>query len=179
MILKFDSFILNSSSNIAFLALFILLILVVINLIRLNKNFLKLLFRLNLTEKGLREEIKSSVQPKFIEASIEAKDLMDVAIEVWRIEQKLNKVSGKLPENQSKSLDVSVQKIKRFIDRYDLEVKDYTGQKYNSGLSVVEVISVEKDRNIEEDTIKETVEPAILLKGQVVKKAKVIVITKG
>lgn len=179
MNLKFNTFMLGSFSSIALFLLLILLILAVILLIRLNKNFIKLIFKLNLTEKGIRDEIKISVQPKFIEASIEAKDMMDMAVEVWRIEQKLNKISEKLPDNYAKTLEVSVQKIKRFIERYDLEIKDFTGQKYNSGLSVVEVISVDKDRKVEEDIIKETVEPAILLKGQVIKKAKVIIASRG
>lgn len=162
----------------AFSILVFLLIAVVLLLLQ-NKYLKYIIRRLDKSEADLKEEIRTSVQPKFIEASMEAKDLMDMAIEVWRIEQKLIRISEKLSDNNSKSLEVSVQKIKRFIERYDLEVKDYTGQKYNSGLSVVEVISVQKDRKVAEDTIKETVEPAILLKGQVIKKAKVIVASRG
>lgn len=158
----------------------LLLLLLILGILFIqNKYFRSFLGRLNKTEANLKEEIQASVQTKFLEASLEAKDLMDLAVEVWRIDQKLSKAVGKLGENQSKSLENSMNKIKKFIERYDLEVRDYTGQKYNSGLSAIDVLSVEKDSSISEDTVKETVEPAILLKGQIVKKAKVILLSKN
>lgn len=130
--------------------------------------------RLSKIENKIVDEIRTSVQTKFIETSMETENLFSLAIEVWRLEQRLTKVFEKLDENQKKALENSIQKIKRFIDKYDLEVRDYTGQKYNTGLAALEIVSVEKDLAVSEDMVKETVEPAILLKGQVVKKAKVI-----
>lgn len=152
-----------------------LLLLILVLIIRYFRN---LTHKLSKFESKLVEEVRSSVQPKFIETSIETENLFGLAVEVWRMEQRLSKVTTKLDENQSKALENSMQKIKRFIDRYDLEVRDYTGQKYNTGLASLEVISVEKSSSVTEDTVKETVEPAILLKGQVVKKAKVILLSK-
>lgn len=156
----------------------VILVLLLLILILGIKYLRFLVYRLVKTENKLVDEIRTSVQTKFITASMEAEDLMNLAVEIWRMEQRLSKVTKKLDENQSKALENSMQKIKRFIDRYDLEVRDYTGQKYNTGLAALEVISVEKSPSATEDTVKETVEPAILLKGQVVKKAKVILLSK-
>lgn len=161
----------NLTNFVVFLVLTFLLVLFI--------GFLKsILIKLNKLELGLKEEIKTSVQTKFIEASIEAKDLIDLAIEVWKINQRLTKAAKQLNENSRKSLEISIQKINKFTDKYDLEVRDYTGQKYNAGLSAVDIISVEKDKTAKEDTIKQTLEPAVLIKGQLIKKAKVILLSK-
>jgi molecular chaperone GrpE (heat shock protein) len=87
----------------------------------------------------------------------------------------MKKINSKISEIQKKSLENSIQKIKRIIDQYDLEIRDYTGIKYNPGITGIEVVSVEKNKNNHEDIVKETLEPAILLRGQIVKKAKVII----
>jgi hypothetical protein len=65
--------------------------------------------------------------------------------------------------------------MKRFLDKNDIDVIDYTNKKYNEGLNL-DVLAVEKDSNLKEAIIKETHEPAITLKGKIVKKAKVILL---
>lgn len=160
-------------------SIFLFILLIVVLLILQNKYLKYILRRLDKSEANLKEEIQISVQPKFLETSMEAKDLIDLAIEVWRIDQRLNKITEKMTENNKKALENSILKIKRFIDKQDIEIRDYTGQKYNTGLSAVEIISVDKDKKVKESIVKETVEPSILLKGQVVRKAKVIISTQG
>ena len=150
-------------------ALYLLALVIVVLFLR------KILKKINYTENSLRSEIKASVQSKFIDIAPAAKNLIEFAVEVWRIEVKMKKIKNKLSENQKQSLNNSVQKIKRNIDQYDLEIRDYTGTKYNSGITGIEVVSVEKDKTSHEDMVKETLEPAVLLKGQIVKKAKVII----
>lgn len=156
-----------------FITTFLFLILVLI--IRYFRN---LTHKLSRVESKLVEEVRSSVQTKFIETSVDTENLFSLAVEVWRMEQRLKKVIEKLNENQRKPLENSIEKIKRFVDKYDLEVRGYTGEKYNTGLSALEIVSVEKDPSISGDIVKETIEPAILLRGQVVKKAKVILLSK-
>lgn len=158
-------------SFIAFLFLLLLFYYLIKNISLIKKDIAK-------TQQKLIEEIRSSIQPKFIQATTETEDLMSHAVEIWRLDQRLNKAMGKMNENQKKSLENSMLKMKRYIEHYDIEVRDYTGQKYNSGLASVDVISVEKSSSVTEDSVKETVEPAILIKGQVVKKAKVIILSK-
>lgn len=123
----------------------------------------------------IKEDIKSAVTPKFIEMSSEVKDLVYLAVEIWRMEQRIVKSASSFPENQLKGLNSSVQKLKQYLEKNDIEIRDYTNQKFNEGLNL-DVLSVEKDSKITEPVIKETVEPTIMHKGQVVKKAKVIVL---
>lgn len=124
----------------------------------------------------IHEDIKYAVAPKSIQLSLAVSDLVELATEIWRIEQRLARVADVLPENQKKGLENSVHKLKKYIGQYDIEVVDYTNQKFNDGLNL-DILSVEKDPNIHTPIVKETVEPTILVKGEVVKKAKIILLT--
>lgn len=125
----------------------------------------------------IKEDIKFAVAPKFMELSLGVNDLVDLAIEVWRIEQRIIKAFSVLPENQKKGLENSIQKLKRYLEKYDIEIVDYTNQKFDDGLNL-DVLSVEKDSSLAEPIVKETIEPTIIRKGQVVHKAKIIVLSK-
>jgi molecular chaperone GrpE (heat shock protein) len=124
----------------------------------------------------LKEEIRYAVAPKFMELSLGVNELVDLAVEVWRMEQRIGKSAACLPENQLKGLENSIQKLKRYLEKYDIEIIDYKNQKFNEGLNL-DILSVEKDPNATTPTVKETVEPTILVKGQVVKKAKIILLS--
>jgi molecular chaperone GrpE (heat shock protein) len=124
----------------------------------------------------IKEDIKYAVAPKFIELSLGVNDLVDLAVEIWRMEQRIAKSVSSLPENQLKGLENSVQKLRRYLEKYDIEIVDYKNQKYNDGLNL-DILSMEKDPTLLESMIKETVEPTIMCKGQVVRKAKIILIS--
>ncbi|MFH0820942.1 MAG: nucleotide exchange factor GrpE [Candidatus Peregrinibacteria bacterium] len=124
----------------------------------------------------IKEEIKSAVTPKFMGVSIEANEITDLAIEIWRIEQRIAKSASNLPENHLKGLENSIQKMRRYLEKYDIEIIDYKNIRYNDGLNL-DILSVEKDPSLSEQMIKETVEPTIMLKGQVVRKAKIILLS--
>lgn len=121
----------------------------------------------------IKEDIKYSVSPKFIESSTNTKDLIELAIEVWRIEKRINGLLTNLSDNQKTGMENSLRKIRAYITKNDIEIIDYTNQKYNDGLNL-DVLSIEKKPRLAIPIIKETIEPTILCKGQVVKKAKVI-----
>lgn len=124
----------------------------------------------------LREEIRLSVQPKFLQLSAGVEELIELAIDIWRLEQRISKITD-LPESNKRPLENLVSKFKRYLSKYDLEIKDFTNQKFNAGLNL-DVLSVQKNPSLEEPIIQETVEPSIMIKGLIVKKAKVIVAEK-
>ena len=124
----------------------------------------------------IKEDIKYAVAPKHIEISLGVNDLVDLAVEIWRMDQRLAKSMSALPENQQKGLQISIEKLKRYVDKYDIEILDYTNQKFNDGLNL-DILSVEKDPSLPAPIVKETIEPTILVKGQVVRKAKIILLT--
>lgn len=124
----------------------------------------------------IKEDIKFSVTPKFMELSLGVNELIDLAVEVWRIEQRVTKSASSLPENHLKGLENSIQKLRRYLEKYDIEIVDYKNQKYNDGLNL-DILSVEKDPTLPESMVKETVEPTIIYKGQVVRRAKIILLS--
>lgn len=124
----------------------------------------------------ISDEIRSSVTPKFMTVTVEANEITDLAIEIWRIEQRVSKSASSIPEDQLKGLENSIEKMKRYLTKYDIEVVDHTNQKYNDGLNV-DILDVEKDITLPESIIKKTVEPTVMLKGQVVRKAKIILLS--
>lgn len=144
----------------------------------LKINFEKISSQIHDVYKQLKYEIRTSVQSKFIELSVAMQDLVELAVEIWRMEQRINKASSSFSENHKKGITSSMEKIKRHLNKYDIEVRDYTGQKYNEGLNL-DILSVEQDSTTAEPLIKETVEPAVMCKGQLIKKAKVIVLRNG
>ncbi len=125
----------------------------------------------------LHKHISDSVQSKFIDVSPSTQSLVEAAIEVWRLEKRISKVSKDLSEDQNKAFENSITKLNRFLDKNDITFADYTDQKYNEGLNL-DVLSIDKDKNVAESIIKETHEPAVFHKGQLIKKAKVVVLEK-
>lgn len=149
----------------------IVLILLLIAALVFNGRILNFNFRL------LNKNIRDSVQPKFIDISPNTQSLIDMAIEVWRLEKRLSKAAESLSADQNKAFENSTAKLKRFLEKNDISFNDYTDQKYNEGLNL-DVLSMEKDSSISESIIKETHEPAVFHKGQLIKKAKVVVLEK-
>lgn len=125
----------------------------------------------------LNKQIKNSIEPKFIDVSPNTQNLVEIAVETWRLEKRIGKVSADLSDDQNKAFENSVTKFKRFLDKSDITFADYTDQKYNEGLNL-DVLSIEKDSSISDSIIKETHEPAVFHRGQLIKKAKVVVLEK-
>ncbi len=121
----------------------------------------------------IRKDILYAVAPKFLEISIQANDLIEFSIDFWRMVQRINKISKSLTKEQKEIIDNSLQKVKRFLDKNDIEIVDYTDQEYAEGINL-EILAVEKDKSVEKTIIKETKEPTIMHKGQVVHIGKVI-----
>lgn len=141
------------------------------NQIKKNKSQMHLLS--NNQKKSLRVKTQ-----EISEVSIDKKDLINLGIDIWRMKQRINKIIQNIPENSQDLLRNSLQKITRYLEKNDIEIIDYTNQKFNEGRNV-DVLAVEKSSNILESIIKETKEPTILYKNQVVNKGKVIVLEKN
>lgn len=125
----------------------------------------------------VRKDIQSVIAPKFLTVSPETNDLIELAIDMWRLESRFNKMSNSL-ESQREIVHNSIKKIKRYLDKNDIEIVDHTNQKFNDGRNL-DILSVETDSRISQSIIKETKEPTIMFKGQVVRKGKVIILAKN
>lgn len=120
------------------------------------------------------EQIKQSIIPKYLTITAQTEDVADMAIELWRLEKRLAKTREKLTGDENKALSNSVDKIKRFVQKNDVEVADYSGQAYNEGMNL-DILSSEKDPSLKQSIISETHEPAVIHKGILLRKAKVII----
>lgn len=140
-----------------------------------NKRYQKKFIHLD--TKPIQAPTEPAIQPRsiFIDVSPKTADVVELAVEVWRISNRLMKASADLSDTQKRGLESSVQKFIKFLDHYDIKFIDHTGQKYNEGMNVT-VMSFEQDQSVHAPVIKETVEPSIVHGGVVVKKGKVIVI---
>jgi len=129
----------------------------------------------NIIDPQLLSRIKPSDlnEPKSI-ITPSTQDMVDLAIELWRLENKLTKVKDKLSDDENKALNNSLDRIKRFLSKNDLEVIDYTGQNYNKNM-VVDVLHTDKDPSLKHNIIFQTHEPAVLHLGKLYRKAKVII----
>jgi hypothetical protein len=125
----------------------------------------------------VRKDIQFAVAPKFLEISIQTNDLVELAIDYWRLEHRMGKVFVSMEKNQKENLESSLQRIKRYLDKNDIEIIDHTNQKYDEGQNL-EILAVEHDPKAKVDTIKETKEPTVLLKGQVIHIGKIIVASR-
>jgi hypothetical protein len=136
---------------------------------------LLVLQRMGIAINGVKMQITQSVAPRFLQISPDVNTLADLAIEVWRLKNRIEKVESAVTDDQSKALQNSYSKIMRYLDRNDIGITEYSNQKYNEGMNL-DVLSVEKDKNIKHAIIKETHEPAVTHKGQLIRKAKVILL---
>lgn len=140
---------------------------------KINENLAKIFSQIS----EVRKDIQSAVAPKFFNVSVQTNDLIEHAIELWRLQNRLSKIIENIPENQREILHNSIKKLMRYLEKNDLEIIDYTNQKFNEGRNL-DILAVEQDEKISEPIIKETKEPTILFKGQVIRKGKVIVLEK-
>jgi len=145
--------------------------------INLSNQFKKDFSEIKTQIKGIHKEIQSPVIPKFLDISPKLKDVIELSIEVWKMENRVQKLLIDSEEGQKEFFENSFNKIKRYLGKQDIEILGHNLQKFNEGLNV-EVLSVESSQEIDETIIKETVEPTVLHKGQVVRKGKVIVLEK-
>lgn len=124
--------------------------------------------------KSIDIRIKQSVLPKSLAILPPTNDIADLAIESWRLEKRLSKIEDKLTADENKALQNSVEKLKRFVQKNDIEVTDYAGQVYNEGMNL-DILASEKDPELKQSVIFETHEPAVTHKGILIRKAKVII----
>lgn len=107
-----------------------------------------------------------------VELSIECQHLIDCALAIWQIEKHLKSIDDNLGI-KIRPINSGITKILSVLNQYHIEIKDYTGEKYNEGMNI-DIIDTIKNSNAKEARIIETISPTIICNGQIVKKARVI-----
>jgi hypothetical protein len=128
--------------------------------------------------RSLREGIRNAIQPQPAGVSCSIEELSEMAVDLWRLERRVEKIRGQLPESHILAFEHTIHRFRRLLDKYQIEIVDLTGRKYYEGLNV-EILSIQKSPGLAEPLITETIEPSIVHGGKVVKRARVIVTEKG
>lgn len=147
-------------------AVFLVVTLLVLLLFFIVKGFAK-------TER----QIKCSIEPKSLDILPSAKNMIDLAVELWKLDKRMKNISGKLSDDEKKLLGNSLDRLKRFLQVNDIKTEDYEGLVYNEGMNV-KVMHVEKEHNVPRSIIGETIKPAIGRKGVLVSQAEVVIYEK-
>lgn len=98
-------------------------------------------------------------------------DIGDIALAYWRIEKWVNEINVERKTAATSSL----RQLKRYLDENGIELKDYLGEKYDSGFAI-DVVGRNTDKDLPEDEliVSETLTPLILENGEVLKYGKVM-----
>ena len=106
---------------------------------------------------------------------VDLSSFIDLAIEIWRLQDRVKRLE--LTANrQDPSIAFSIDKIRHALKEIGIDIRDYTGQTYNEGMSL-DVLAFdypigEKPTN---RVVQETVSPAVFFEGTLHKMAQVIV----
>ena len=96
----------------------------------------------------------------------------DVAINIWRMQRRVQAKEDMTEELRKISRDI--ESAWYVLEQAGIEVKDHTGEKYNSGMAL-RVIAFESVPNISEEQIKETIKPTIYYKQKLFRMGEVVV----
>jgi len=104
-------------------------------------------------------------------------EIIDFASSVWSIQNKFEKINTEESLlGKTRAIASNINKILNILEIKGIEIIDFTNKKYNEGLNV-DILSYEKNSEILEPYIKETIVPSVIFKGNIIQKAKVIVET--
>jgi hypothetical protein len=101
--------------------------------------------------------------------------MIDLAIEVWRLEERLKRMSASIGKDDPASV-FAAEKIRDIFSQIGIEIRDLTGQPYNEGMSLdVLTRDYPADEHPPYRIIQETISPAVFLDGELKKLAQVII----
>ena len=121
----------------------------------------------------------SGMQPESGGETISDSDLSELAIQTWRLQ---NRISGLDPDEHKrirKQLMDSARRFTKILQRFDVEFEDVTGRPYNKGWQEVEVVSWEDQGDdvspVESGPwVRSTVSPIVRRQGKAMKLGQVV-----
>lgn len=101
--------------------------------------------------------------------------VIDLAIEVWRLQERLKKMSAAGGKDDTAST-FAAEKIRDIFSQIGIEIRDFTGQAYNEGMSLDVLTSdYPVGETPQNRIVQETISPAIYFDGRLVKMSQVII----
>jgi hypothetical protein len=105
--------------------------------------------------------------------SVPLSQLVDVAIEVWRIKSALKGKDG--GQDAGAAAKYGIRKLSDFLASHGIEVLDLTGQDYEPGLAVEVVATAGGSAEAPDNVICETISPICVWQGRVVRHGQVVI----
>lgn len=105
------------------------------------------------------------------------KDLIDIWIEIWKIEKKVNKIK-KTNQDIIAWLEFPIWKIYWILEKNKIKLIDYTWKKYIEWMNWIDIVSVEKNDTQNEPIILDSISPMVEVDWVIFEKSKVIVLSK-
>ena len=101
--------------------------------------------------------------------------MIDLAIEVWRLQERLKRMSASIGKDDPASL-FAAEKIRDIFAQIGVEIRDFTGQPYNEGMSLDVLTSdYPVGENPSDRIVQETITPAVYFDGKLLKMSQVII----
>lgn len=111
------------------------------------------------------------------DTNIASKDLIFLALEVWKIEKKIKKIKEKNGNEIVQGIEYPINKIYEILDKNAIKIIDYTWKKYIEWMNWVDIVSVEKNESVLETIILDTISPIIEINWIISERSKVVVLT--
>jgi len=108
-------------------------------------------------------------------SDLSLKELWKIALEVWKLEKKLQKCSKKLTEEENKSFNFLLNRIKLILWNNKVVVTDFTNQKRNEWMWLLDIVAIEESESTEVPVIWETISPLVEVNGKIAQRSKVII----
>ncbi len=120
------------------------------------------------------DNIRRIIVEKYVPFDPQIDKLVGLAGDYWRLQNNVERIDSKLDDSERRRLYNSLNRIKTYLEANDIEVQDFTGRQYSDGMNV-NLISVEKQANIDKPTVIETRRPQISYTGIIRQRSDVIV----
>jgi len=125
---------------------------------------------------NLRNDFRNRIKQTCvkIDISFTAEKMKDLAVATWNLKRHISKLSGELElGDRTRAVEGYIRRIENIYLSEGMTLEDYTGRKLIDGMNV-DTVAVERTEGIRENRVKETVEPAVLYKGEIISRAKIV-----
>ena len=79
----------------------------------------------NIDSKDLDNILRSGSEGAVI-TKIDIDKVVDLAVEIWRLKNRLKKYDLQITDDQTRIIDNSFERISRFFNACEIQIKDYT-----------------------------------------------------
>ncbi len=121
---------------------------------------------LNLYYSSLLSVFRYNIESKLLEFTPEVKNLVNLAIDIWKISKNIKK--------EDERLNHLILRLNSHLSKFDISITDYTHQVINEDLNL-DVLEIRNDPSLENNFVISTEAPSVFYKERLVEKAKVII----